>query len=173
MNHDPTRATDGAATSDGTPPVRPAQRCRRGGAVTLAMTLSVALASLGLAACEKEPPTVGQQIDAAVAQAERKAAEVREQLAATGAVARQSTADAIDRTAENVKDAAVTAAVKAELARDSGLSALAIDVDTEAGRVALNGTAPDAQARERAAALAGAVDGVRSVDNRLQIAARR
>ena len=41
------------------------------------------------------------------------------------------------------------------------------------GRVALNGTAPDATTRDRAKTLAAAVDGVVAVDNRLTVGAKK
>ncbi len=66
-------------------------------------------------------------------------------------------------------DAAITVAVNAALAKDSQLSALSIDVDTVDGKVVLDGRAPDDAARDRATVLAQAVDGVRSVDNRLSV----
>jgi len=68
-----------------------------------------------------------------------------------------------------VKDAAITAAINAELARDQALSAIKVNVDTNAGKVLLRGTAPTALAREKATTLARHVDGVVSVDNQLQI----
>ena len=68
-----------------------------------------------------------------------------------------------------VDDASVTASINAELAKDPTLSAIKIDVDTEAGRVALKGSAPDAESRERATRLAQAVKGVVSVDNQLRV----
>ena len=71
----------------------------------------------------------------------------------------------------NISDATITASVNAKLAADKELSALRINVDTSDGRVALHGTAPNSAARERATQIAAAVDGVRSVDNQLQIAA--
>jgi hyperosmotically inducible periplasmic protein len=74
-----------------------------------------------------------------------------------------------DAGGSKVQDAAITASVNAELARDPGLSALAIDVDTNGGHVVLSGTAPDAPTRERATQLASAVRGVSGVDNRLEI----
>lgn len=76
---------------------------------------------------------------------------------------------AADAAGSKVEDAAITASVNAELARDPGLSSLAIDVDTNGGQVVLKGRAPDADARERATQLASAVRGVTAVDNRLQI----
>jgi len=59
----------------------------------------------------------------------------------------------------------ITTTVKAELAKDSNLSALKINVDTDNGRVALHGTAPTAAARDHATTLAQGVKGVVSVDN--------
>ena len=69
-----------------------------------------------------------------------------------------------------VDDTAITTKVNAALAADDQLSALKIDVDTEAGNVELTGTAPDAASRERATTLAAAVDGVVTVENRLTVA---
>jgi hyperosmotically inducible protein len=66
-------------------------------------------------------------------------------------------------------DASITAGVKAALATDPALSALKIDVTTQDGVVSLEGPAPDEKARERAAALAAAPDGVVRVDNRLVV----
>ena len=66
-------------------------------------------------------------------------------------------------------DSTISASVNAELALDPELSPLKIAVATNAGRVALRGTAPDAAARNRAAALAQRVSGVLSVDNQLEV----
>ena len=67
-------------------------------------------------------------------------------------------------------DATLSAEVSVALAKDPGLSALKIDVDTSDGRVVLRGNAPDAQARDRATQLAQNVKGVVSVDNQLIVA---
>lgn len=131
--------------------------------------LAAVVAALALSACgKKEEPTVGQQIDSTVAQAERKADELKADAKQAGAEVRQ----AADGVADKVKDAAITTAVKTELTRDIGMAALDINVDTDAGRVALRGTAPDAAARERAQKLAAGVDGVVAVNNQLLIASR-
>lgn len=66
-------------------------------------------------------------------------------------------------------DAGITAAVKAALAADPALSASPIEVSTHNGVVTLAGPAPDPQARDRAAVLAAAPQGVHSVDNRLVV----
>jgi hypothetical protein len=46
-----------------------------------------------------------------------------------------------------------------------------VDVVAAAGVVTLWGTAPSARARSRAAAVAGKVEGVKAIDNKLQIVA--
>lgn len=68
-------------------------------------------------------------------------------------------------------DAGITASVKTALAADPALSALQINVDTHDGVVTLSGPAPDEKARDRAAVLAAAPDGVHQVDNRLVVLA--
>jgi hyperosmotically inducible periplasmic protein len=70
---------------------------------------------------------------------------------------------------DEVSDAVITTSVKAELSKDSSLSALKVSVDTDSGRVALHGTAPSAEARDRATALAQGVKGVVDVDNALSV----
>jgi osmotically-inducible protein OsmY len=85
--------------------------------------------------------------------------------------AKGATADAGNKMGDKVGDAVITTTVKAELAKDSTLSAIKINVDTDSGRVILRGTAPSAQAREHATALATGVKGVVSVDNQLTIEA--
>ena len=77
--------------------------------------------------------------------------------------------DAVATPAAVVGDAAITVAVNTALAKDADLSALRIDVDTANGRVRLTGRAPDEAARQRASSLARAVDGVKSVDNQLEL----
>jgi hyperosmotically inducible periplasmic protein len=76
---------------------------------------------------------------------------------------------AITKTTDTAKDIATTAAIKTELARDPGLSALSINVDTMDGRVLLKGKAPDSAAAERATEIARRTDGVVSVDNQLTV----
>ncbi len=133
--------------------------------------LALVSGAVALAACSKqeEEPTVGQQIDTTIAQAEQKAAEAKNSMQDSAKEAQAGMAAATDSMADTVKDAAITTSIKAELARDSGLSALDINVDTEAGRVVLRGTAPDATSRDRAYTLASAVDGVVAVNNELVI----
>jgi hyperosmotically inducible periplasmic protein len=83
--------------------------------------------------------------------------------------AKEASQNASDKVGDKVADAVITTSVKAELAKDSSLSALKINVDTDGGRVALRGTAPSPAARDQATALAKGVKGVVSVDNQLSI----
>jgi osmotically-inducible protein OsmY len=112
---------------------------------------------------------VGQKIDGAVAEAEKKGAEIKADVKEATAEMRADTNKATDAAGSAVKDAAITAAVNAKLAADPSLSAFRINVDTAAGRVALSGDAPDASSRERASTLARSVDGVVEVNNQLTL----
>jgi osmotically-inducible protein OsmY len=66
-------------------------------------------------------------------------------------------------TGEFVDDAVVTTRVKARLAQEPGVSALAISVDTLDGVVLLRGFVDTAEQRQKAIAAARAVAGVRDV----------
>lgn len=125
---------------------------------------TAAALALSLAACgeREDERTIGQRIDSTVNQVERKAESMT-------ADARTAADKASNEVTDKVKDAAITTAINAELAKDKDLSALQIDVDTQDARVRLNGTAPDTAARDRATALARAVDGVVAVDNQLVV----
>lgn len=133
---------------------------------------ALAMATLiGISACDqpKGDRTVGQKVDSAIATAEMKTDKVAAEMKKDAAAARESTDKAVDAVGLKLKDAAITTGINAELARDSALSVLKIDVDTHEGNVAMHGTAPDSAARDRATQLAKKVDGVVSVDNQLQI----
>jgi hyperosmotically inducible periplasmic protein len=136
---------------------------------TRLVTVIALLSAASLAACSDANKTTGQKVDDAVATTERKAAEVKADIKEGAAEAKGAVADAATATKKVISDAAITTSINAELAKDSGLSPLKINVDSKDGRVALNGTAPDASAKERATTLAAAVEGVMSVDNRLTV----
>jgi hyperosmotically inducible periplasmic protein len=135
-------------------------------------TVAIALAAaLGLAACGKKTDsrTAGEKLDAASASMEKKAGEATTEVKEGVASARDAVGKAVDTTSGTMKDAAITAGINAALARDSALSAIKVNVDTNAGKVLLRGSAPTAAAREKATELARGVDGVVSVDNQLQV----
>jgi hyperosmotically inducible periplasmic protein len=77
----------------------------------------------------------------------------------TAMTGRQSTGTA-------VSDTSLTTKVKSGLLADSMVGALAIDVDTTEGVVALNGITTSEQERQRAIQVAQSVEGVRRVDAR-------
>jgi hyperosmotically inducible periplasmic protein len=152
------------------------------------ITRELALASvmvlvLALAACQKtDNETVGQKVDAAIAKTEAAAKEAKADVKAatndaTPAVKdaandlKDATKNAAGVVSDKVGDAAITASVNAELAKDPDLSAIKINVDTKDGKVTLSGPAPTPVAKSRAETLAKGVKGVTSVDNQLSVKA--
>jgi len=122
-------------------------------------TIGTLVASMALAGCSKtDQDSAKTTTKDAVATMEQKAKEVGSDAANAGA-----------KMGDKIDDAMITTSVKAELAKDSNLSALKINVDTDNGKVALKGTAPTAAAREQATTLAQNVKGVVSVDNQLTV----
>lgn len=70
---------------------------------------------------------------------------------------------------ENIDDAGITTQVKAKLAGEKISTVTRIDVDTNQGVVALNGTVQSETMRARAAEVARQVKGVRDVVNNLRV----
>ena len=149
--------------------------------------LALAAATLAFAGCgprDDNRAAAGSTDDTVVVQAQPRAGDdrlgdpqradrsAREAVRGTASDIAQAGRNAGEAAANKVADAVTTASVNAELARDPKLSALAIDVDTSAGRVALHGSAPDQASRSRAAQLAAGVNGVVSVDNQLKISSK-
>lgn len=131
--------------------------------------------ALGLAACNRNDDgrtvgqKVGQTIDQGVAQVDKAAQEVKTTAKQGADQAAEKTKDASQQVSASVNDMAITAAVKAGLAKDKELSALRVNVDTKDGHVSLYGSAPNEGARERATQIAQAEKGVTGVDNKLAI----
>jgi hyperosmotically inducible protein len=73
----------------------------------------------------------------------------------------------------NIDDAAITASVKSSLVADKASNLTRVDVDTTNGVVSLNGVVESPEQKNRAAQLAGRVDGVRNVVNNLQVQGAR
>jgi osmotically-inducible protein OsmY len=134
------------------------------------LILAVSAAAFGLAACGRpEPPTVGQQVDKAIMQTQQAAKEANKDMKAAAENVRQEASQAANDFAQGANDAAITAKVKAVLAADKQLSALAINVDTDNKVVSLSGPAPTPESAHRAATLAKGVDGVTGVKNHLMV----
>jgi hyperosmotically inducible protein len=75
----------------------------------------------------------------------------------------QKTAEAAKTAQEALGDGALTAKIKAKMALDDSVKALALDVDTVNGVVTVTGKVRSRAERERALALARETDGVRQV----------
>jgi osmotically-inducible protein OsmY len=137
-----------------------------------AVLAAAVAAAFSLGACSKHTDdgrTVGQKVDAAMDRAETAADNAkREAGEATRDIRSESRAATTDAS-DKVADAAITASVNADLAKDPDLSAIKINVDTANGHVTLRGTAPSSDAKQRATRLAGNVKGVTSVDNELSV----
>ncbi len=73
---------------------------------------------------------------------------------------------------QTIDDASITAAVSSKLASDRLSNFTRIDVDTERGVVTLNGVVKSAEQKMRVAELTREVNGVRTVNNNLQIQAQ-
>ena len=128
-------------------------------------------AVLALAACDsrQSDKTVGQQVDQAVASAKNAATEVKQTAKRGLDEAAQASKEKSQELSQKVNDATITAAVKADLAKDPELSALRVNVDTHEGKVSLYGAAPNEAARQRAQNLAQNEKGVTAVENKLAI----
>lgn len=140
----------------------------------LTMTVAAVLAAFTLAGCNKTDTSTSA--NDMVKQTEQKAKEIGAEASKGMAEAKQTGRDlaqdakqAGNEVADKVSDAVITTSVKAELVKDPNLSALKINVDTAAGRVVLQGSAPSPAARDQAMRLAQAVKGVVSVDNQLKV----
>lgn len=120
--------------------------------------------TVGLAACDKPGPaeTAGKKIDQAVDGAGKKINESADKAAVTMAEQSEKVGVVID-------DAEITAKVKAAIFAEPGLKTLQINVGTVKGVVTLSGSVNSQQSSDSAKALAGAVAGVKSVENHLAL----
>ena len=135
-------------------------------------TAAMALVALGLVACDNRTPdgsTVGQKVDEGIATAKSAATEVKESAKRGVEQAAPVVQEKSKELAEKVGDAAITASIKAGIAKDPELSALRVNVDTHDGKVALYGSAPNEAARQRAQAIAQNEKGVTVVENKLSV----
>jgi hyperosmotically inducible periplasmic protein len=94
---------------------------------------------------------------------------VKDELARTGKVIREKTRKAGDAIADATANVRITAAIKAKLVQDAGLSAFKIDVDTTDGVVTLSGTVSSHEEIAKAMTHAWETDGVTKVISTLQV----
>ncbi len=119
---------------------------------------------VGLAACDRPGPAenAGKKLDQAFDHAGNKIADTADKAA-------DKLGEQGDKADIGIKDAEITAKVKAAIFAEPGLKTLQISVDTIKGVVTLSGSVDTQQNSDTARALAGAVSGVHEVNNRLVI----
>lgn len=115
---------------------------------TLLISLVVGTAMAGAACEQRSPSTVSQKMD-------------RPPETTTAANS------PMNKAANAVDDAAITAKVKTAIMAEPGLKTMDINVDTKDAVVTLTGTVPSAPLKERAKEIASSVSGVRSVQDNL------
>jgi osmotically-inducible protein OsmY len=119
---------------------------------------------VGLAACDRPGPaeTAGKNIDQAANKVGEKMGEAADKVGDKLGAQSAKTGVAID-------DTEITAKVKAAIFAEPGIKTLQISVDTVKGVVTLSGSVDSRSIRNRAKELAGAVVGVKDVENRLVV----
>ncbi len=123
---------------------------------------------VGLTACDKPGPgpaeTAGKKLDQTAEEASKKIAaaadKVSEKLDEQG-----------EKASVSIDDAGITTKVKAAIFAEPNLKTLQISVDTVKGVVRLSGSVDSLPSSNRAEALAGAVAGVKEVQNQLVVKA--
>jgi hypothetical protein len=97
--------------------------------------------------------------------------DIKEEMSKTGKVIRENARKAGNAISDSTADARITTAIKANLVRDSDLSAWNISVNTTDGIVTLSGSVSNPDLVAKAMALAMETEGVRQVISTLQIKA--
>jgi hyperosmotically inducible protein len=119
---------------------------------TMLISLVIGTAMAGVACQQRSPSTVGQKMD---------------RPPETATTAANAANDSMNRPANAVDDAAITAKVKTAIMAEPGLKSTEINVDTKDAVVTLTGTVPSAPLKDRAKEIASSVTGVRSVQDNL------
>jgi osmotically-inducible protein OsmY len=97
----------------------------------------------------------------------------RERAREAGAQIARTISVGADRAEAALVDARLTAKIKSKMALDDTIAASRLDVDTSGGAVTVRGVVETAAQRERALQLARETDGVRSVEDRIDVVRRR
>jgi len=131
--------------------------------IKMGLLAASSMALMGLAGCDnpRSGETAGKKIDQAMDKMGQKVDQVAERAKEQGEKAGQA-----------MDDTKITAAVKAGILTEPGLKVLKVDVDTRDGLVTLTGSADSDQDVQKATQIASAVQGVKSVDNRLNVSSK-
>jgi len=139
---------------------------RKSAVTGLMLSAIVGLAAVGLAACDSQKSgpaeTAGRSLDQAARTAGSAVGDAAEK---TG----QAIGDAAEKTGQAISDTTITSKIKAGILAESGLSVTEIHVETTNGAVTLTGTVKSKADSDKAASIARSADGVKGVDNRLQV----
>lgn len=125
------------------------------------MPIGVALAfATAVIACNKPGPaeTAGKNIDETAENAGQKLDQAKE-----------SFGEKTETVGEIADDSAITTKVKAAIYAEPGLRSLQFNVSTVQGEVTLSGSVDSQQNSDRAKEIAGAVAGVKDVENHLVV----
>ena len=104
------------------------------------------------------------------ADARQQTSSTRQQVKQEAREAKQETATAAHKSGNAITDSWITMKVHSQIVPEDVLEDSDIDVTTNGGIVTLTGTVPTAAGKSRAAAIAKATDGVKSVVDRLRVA---
>ena len=143
-----------------------------GGIVTLTGTVPTAAGKSRAAAIAKATDGVKSVTDRLRVAPEPN----RDATAAAGAAAREGAKDTKDATrsaGHTVSDGWMTSKIYSQFITEDALEGSDIDVDVDKGAVTLKGTVPTQAASTRAAAIAKATDGVKSVHNNLKVGVKK
>lgn len=126
---------------------------------------------LGVAACKQEGPAekAGQKVDKAVEQAGKKIDQATEQAGKKIEKAGETLSEKTKQAGETLDDAAITAKIKAEIAKDPGLKVFQIAVTTSNGAVRLSGVVDSNKSIDRALEITRNVKNVQSTENNLVV----
>jgi hyperosmotically inducible protein len=146
------------------------------GVVTLTGVVASAAGKTRAVAIAKATDGVKNVTDRLRVDATRMDDDARDAAAKTGAAAREGARESKEagRTAGRaVSDGWVTSKIYAQFIDENSLDDSDIDVDVNRGVVTLSGTAVSQAGVARAAAIAKATEGVKSVNNKLKVGAER
>lgn len=124
------------------------------------------LSALGLVACSRSNSGSAERAGNRAGSAMQSAGSA---VGSAAANAGSAVGSAAESTGTALTDTAITAKVKAAILAKPGLRIMQINVDTTHGVVTLTGTVRSQQDSDRAAAVVGNIDGVRSVNNQLTV----
>lgn len=117
--------------------------------------------------------SAGERVEKRVDQAGAVVAGVSEAVVDRTGAALDKTGNAlstkVDQVGSIMTDSAITASIKADLIKDPGLSAIAIDVTTVNGEVTLKGEVATEVRKERAEGITRNIVGVTKVNNQLRV----